>query len=147
MLTIFGSTLARKTIEYRLIIAREMSKRPTKKTAKSKTAEKADSPAAGPVSLDKDGNVVIKIRAKPGAKHNNITDINEEAVGIAISAPPVEGEANTELVKYLAAVLGARKSDVSLDRGNRSRHKVVIVNNSSVSAVLGKLEEEIASNA
>lgn len=44
------------------------------------------------------------------------TDISEEAIGVAISAPPVEGEANTELVKYLAAVLGARKSDVSLDR-------------------------------
>lgn len=37
-------------------------------------------------------------------------------MGVAISAPPVEGEANTELVKYLASILGMRKSDVSLDR-------------------------------
>jgi hypothetical protein len=37
-------------------------------------------------------------------------------VGVQINAPPVEGEANTELVKYMAAVLGVRKSDVSLDR-------------------------------
>lgn len=43
-------------------------------------------------------------------------DIGEEAVGVAINAPPVEGEANTELVKYLASVLGVRKSDVSFDK-------------------------------
>lgn len=43
-------------------------------------------------------------------------DISDEAVGVAISAPPTEGEANTELVKYLASIFGLRKSDVSLDR-------------------------------
>jgi len=43
-------------------------------------------------------------------------DISDEAVGIAISAPPTEGEANAELVKYLASIFGVRKSDVSLDR-------------------------------
>lgn len=49
-------------------------------------------------------------------KINFFIDISDDAVGVAISAPPVEGEANTELVKYLASVLGTRKSDVSLDR-------------------------------
>lgn len=49
-------------------------------------------------------------------KCNFFIDISEDAVGVAISAPPVEGEANTELVKYLASVLGMRKSDVTLDR-------------------------------
>lgn len=44
------------------------------------------------------------------------TDISDEAVGIAISAPPMEGEANAELVKYLASIFELRKSDVSLDR-------------------------------
>ena len=37
-------------------------------------------------------------------------------MGVQINAPPVEGEANTELIKYMAAVLGLRKSDISLDR-------------------------------
>jgi hypothetical protein len=43
-------------------------------------------------------------------------DVGNEAVGVQINAPPVEGEANTELVKYMAAVLGLRKSDISLDK-------------------------------
>ncbi len=45
-----------------------------------------------------------------------IPGIEDEGVGVHIAAPPVEGEANTELVKYLAKALNLRKSEVSLDR-------------------------------
>lgn len=39
----------------------------------------------GPVYVDsKTGNLLIKIQAKPGAKFNGITDINEEGVGVQI---------------------------------------------------------------
>lgn len=55
--------------------------------------------------------LLIKIMQK-----NNFSDIGDEAIGVAVSAPPVEGEANTELVKYLAAILEVRKSDVRFDR-------------------------------
>ena len=43
-------------------------------------------------------------------------DISRDGVGIQIAAPPVEGEANMELVKYIAKVLDVRKSDVTLER-------------------------------
>ncbi|XP_045215882.2 UPF0235 protein C15orf40 homolog isoform X3 [Mercenaria mercenaria] len=69
---------------------------------------------SGPVSSGKAG-VEIKILAKPGAKCNSVTDISE-TVGIQIAAPPVDGEANSELVKYLSKVLGLKKSQVTLDK-------------------------------
>ena len=47
---------------------------------------------------------------------SRVPGITEEVVGIQIAAPPVDGEANTELVKYMSKVLGLRKSDVSLDK-------------------------------
>lgn len=81
----------------------------------------------GPLRTDKTGNIQIKILAKPGAKHNGITDISFEGCGVQIAAPPVEGEANTELLKFMAKVLAVRKSDVSLDRGSKSRQKVIVV--------------------
>ena len=43
-------------------------------------------------------------------------DVSTEAVGVSIAAPPTDGEANTELVKYLAKVLELRKTDVSIDK-------------------------------
>lgn len=45
-----------------------------------------------------------------------VTDISEEGVGVQIAAPPVDGEANTEVVKYMASVLGLRKGNIQLDR-------------------------------
>jgi uncharacterized protein YggU (UPF0235/DUF167 family) len=52
---------------------------------------------------------------------------------VAIGAAPKEGEANEELVAFLAMVLGVRKNTVYLDKGCKSRHKVVVVANSEVS--------------
>lgn len=55
----------------------------------------------GPISLDKQGNIRINILAKPGAKQNGITDIGVEAIGVQISAPPVEGETLVNTVECL----------------------------------------------
>ncbi|XP_076676824.1 UPF0235 protein C15orf40 homolog [Andrena cerasifolii] len=136
------STCLRKKILQYLTDTREMSKQGSKKAGKPQKAG-INEEIKGPVGLDKRGNVTIKVHAKPGAKHNNVTDISDESVGVAISAPPVEGEANTELVKYLASVLGTRKSDVTLDRGSKSRQKVVVVSGTTVEKVLEKLKGEM----
>lgn len=138
-----GSTSLRKQILQHLTNTRKMSKQGSKKAGKAQKTAVKEQETKGPVGLDKNGNVTIKVQAKPGAKHNNITDISDDAVGVAISAPPVEGEANTELVKYLASVLGTRKSDVSLDRGSKSRQKVVLVSGTTVEKVLEKLKGEM----
>lgn len=37
-------------------------------------------------------------------------------MSVAVSAPPTDGEANTELIRYLAEVLGMKKSHISLDK-------------------------------
>lgn len=47
-----------------------------------------------------------------------ILDVSDEAINVQINAPPVEGSANTELVKYMASVCGVKASHVSLERVN-----------------------------
>ncbi|XP_067827349.1 UPF0235 protein C15orf40 homolog isoform X2 [Heptranchias perlo] len=98
---------------------------PRMNKGKSKDTAKPAPAPRGPVKVDKSGSVLVAIHAKPGAKQNAITDVSEEAVGVAIAAPPSEGEANAELVRYLAKVLELKKSEVVLDKGCRSREKVV----------------------
>ncbi|RUS92122.1 hypothetical protein EGW08_000146, partial [Elysia chlorotica] len=66
-----------------------------------------------PVSTQTDNSVMIKVLAKPGSKHNGIVGLSAEGVTVQIAAPPVDGQANTELVKFMAKCLGLRKSDVS----------------------------------
>lgn len=119
-----------------------------KNKSKCDMVQKPQSAVNCAVTADKLGNIVIRIQAKPGAKQNAVTDIGNEAVGVQINAPPVEGEANTELVKYMAAVLGLRKSDISLDKGSRSRQKTVVVQHGTltIEETVEKLKQELGTH-
>lgn len=46
----------------------------------------------------------------------SVLDVTAEAVGVAIAAPPSEGEANAELCRYLSKVLEVKKSEVILEK-------------------------------
>ncbi|XP_045680981.1 UPF0235 protein C15orf40 homolog [Phyllostomus hastatus] len=101
-------------------------------------------PQLGPVAVDPKGCVTIAIHAKPGSKQNAVTDLTPEAVSVAIAAPPSEGEANAELCRFLSKVLELRKSDVVLDKGAKSREKVVkLLASTSPEEVLEKLEKQV----
>lgn len=113
------------------------SKSTDKKMSKDETNRTM---TTGPIVVNKTGNIIIKIHAKPGAKQNSVTDILDEAVGIQIAAPPVDGEANAELVKYISKVLQLRKSDVSVDRGSKSREKTILIDKSSAITVAQVVE-------
>ncbi|KAK7116680.1 hypothetical protein V1264_002315 [Littorina saxatilis] len=124
---------------------------PKSKKPKSSKSDQSHGAAAvaddSPVQFDTGSNtVIIRILAKPGAKHNSVTDVSSEGVGVQIAAPPVDGEANTELVRYMARVLGLRKSDVSLDKGSRSRNKSLVVSGGLTREdVLSRLQSEVES--
>ncbi|MEE6503239.1 hypothetical protein FKM82_004778 [Ascaphus truei] len=122
-----------------------------RKESKGGKGQKKDAAQAchpsGPVAIDKNGSITIAIHAKPGAKHNAITDVTSDAVGVAIAAPPTEGEANAELCRYLSKVLEVKKSEVVLDKGGKSREKVVKISASmTAEAVLDKLKKEASAN-
>ncbi|XP_007943364.1 UPF0235 protein C15orf40 homolog [Orycteropus afer afer] len=122
------------------------SRMPKKATNKGKSQSKEPAtllPSLGPVAVDPKGCVTIAIHAKPGSKQNAITDLTDEAVNVAIAAPPSEGEANAELCRYLSKVLEHRKSDVLLDKGGKSREKVVkILASTTPEEILAKLQKQ-----
>jgi uncharacterized protein len=59
-----------------------------------------------------------------------------------------DGEANTELLKFLSKSLNLRKSDLTLDRGSKSRHKTIVLSKgiSSIDEVLELLRKECVTN-
>ncbi|XP_061035853.1 UPF0235 protein C15orf40 homolog isoform X2 [Eubalaena glacialis] len=112
--------------------------------SQSKEAERPVPPPSGPVAVDSKGCVTIAIHAKPGSKQNAVTDLTAEAVSVAIAAPPTEGEANAELCWYLSKVLELRKSDVVLDKGGKSREKVVkLLASTTPEEILEKLKKQV----
>lgn len=70
----------------------------------------------------------LPIRLTPGASADRIDGWDLDADGrpvlkVRVRARPVEGEANTALIKLIAKTLGVPKSAVSLERGGQSRTK------------------------
>lgn len=71
----------------------------------------------------------------------NIT-LSEDAVNIAIDAPPREGEANIALAEYLAEILGIKKRDVTLCCGGKSHEKIFRADGITPELVLQLLRAE-----
>ena len=47
-----------------------------------------------------------------------IKEIQPDAISVRINAPPVDGEANKELIKYISKVLSMKSSEIELDKVN-----------------------------
>lgn len=67
------------------------------------------------------------IRVQPGAKKNAVEGLLGDRLKLRIAAPAVEGKANKAVLEFLARVLGVKKSQVSILRGETSREKTVRV--------------------
>jgi uncharacterized protein (TIGR00251 family) len=72
-----------------------------------------------------DGAITFEVRVAPRASRNRIIGVQDGALRVALTAPPVDGVANEALKKLLAKALGVAKSDVEILRGDRARIKVL----------------------
>jgi uncharacterized protein (TIGR00251 family) len=62
-----------------------------------------------------------------------------DAIKLRVAAPPVEGEANLEVRRFLAKVLGVAPSAVQVVSGTSGRRKIVEVNGITAEAVRARL--------
>jgi uncharacterized protein (TIGR00251 family) len=72
---------------------------------------------------------VIQVKVKPRSSRNAVLGLQADgrALEVAVTAPPVEGEANEALIKLLSELLHLRKSAVFIARGGQSRFKQIII--------------------
>jgi uncharacterized protein len=68
---------------------------------------------------------LLTLHVQPGAKVTVIQGRHGDALKIRLAAPPVDGKANTELVRFLADALQVPRSAVELIAGQTSRQKRV----------------------
>ena len=74
----------------------------------------------------KDGTL-LNLRGSPGAQYTSFAGTyGEDAIKLRIAAPPVEGRANAEAVRYVAELLDVT-SDVSVVGGASGRNKAMFV--------------------
>lgn len=89
-------------------------------------------------------DVILHVHAVPGAKKNEVVSTEPgQAVRIKISAPPVEGKANLELVDFLHEILHVRKTQLELVGGQNSREKRIRVSGLTLDEIYRLLAEQI----
>lgn len=72
-----------------------------------------------------DGDLLLVCHLQPKASKSEFSGLHGDALKVRIQAPPIEGKANSELVKFLAKQFGVSKSAVSIISGELNRHKRV----------------------
>jgi len=83
----------------------------------------------------------IRVRVKPRASKSRILPVREGILEIAVAAPPVDGEANAELIRTLADALGCAKSAIEIVTGGGSRSKLVAIVGLTLEELLAKLDQ------
>jgi hypothetical protein len=75
---------------------------------------------------------IVRIQAVPGAAASRIVGLYGDRLKVRIAAPPEKGEANEELLAFLARQLQLPKDQLRLKSGARNRAKIVEIINLDV---------------
>jgi uncharacterized protein len=83
--------------------------------------------------------VTLRVRVQPRAARSGLQGVREGALLVKLSAPPVDGQANEALRRYLAHLLGLAPSCVTLRRGARGRDKQMLISGLEVDVLRARL--------
>ena len=71
----------------------------------------------------------IKVKITPCSSKNEIAEeMSDGTLKIKLKAPPVDGEANEELIKFLSKLWKIPKSNIKIKSGKTSKNKILIIN-------------------
>jgi uncharacterized protein (TIGR00251 family) len=87
-----------------------------------------------------DGRVRFAVRVQPRASRSEVVGVHGDALRIRLSAPPVDGAANEQLVIFLADIFAVSRRSVRILAGESSRSKLVEIDGVTERAVLDVAE-------
>jgi uncharacterized protein (TIGR00251 family) len=68
---------------------------------------------------------ILSCRVQPRSRANAFAEVRGEELVIRLTAPPVDGKANDVLRRFVADAFGVAPGRVSVESGERGRHKRV----------------------
>jgi len=79
--------------------------------------------------------VAFTVRVVPRASRSEVIGLQDGVLRIRIAAPPVNGAANRELVKFLSKKLKVPQAAITLITGNNSKNKALRITNPSATTL------------
>jgi uncharacterized protein (TIGR00251 family) len=81
--------------------------------------------------------ITLDILVQPRASRAKIGPMHDGRLKIAVTAPPVDGEANAAVIDLIARRLGIARGDVEVIAGASSRRKTVRIANATAEQIAG----------
>ena len=88
----------------------------------------------------KDDCVIFAVRVQPRTSKTEIAGELDGALKVRLAAPPVDGEANQELERFLAKFFDVGRQQVEIISGLKSKNKMVRVRGISADLCERKLD-------
>jgi len=79
------------------------------------------------ISADGDEAIIIRVKAVPGARRDEIAGPLGDRLKVRVAAPPEGGKANLAICALLARALGVRERDAEVVSGPASVEKTIRV--------------------
>jgi len=76
--------------------------------------------------------IVLSLHIQPRASKNEVCGVQDQALKIRLTSPPVDGAANKLCREFLAGLFKVPKSAVEIISGETSRHKRVRISGSDI---------------
>ena len=83
----------------------------------------------------------IVVQIQPNASQSKVARFEEGVLRLRIAAPPVKGKANQELLKFLSDVLGISKIHLTIEKGMKSKRKVIAIKGLTQKQVMRQLDK------
>ncbi len=69
----------------------------------------------------------LRVKVKPGARVDELTELDDGTWQARVKAPPVDGKANAALIALLARHFGVPKASVQIKSGASGRLKLLTI--------------------
>jgi len=92
--------------------------------------------------IERDGQLLLRIKAVPGARRDAIVGPLGDHLKIAVAAPPEKGKANRRIEALLASALAIPAAHVAVIQGRSAPRKVVKVSGVTATDAAARLEPE-----
>ena len=88
----------------------------------------------------------ISLRVRPGAARSEIVGFTDGVLEVRVTAPPVKGQANKELIDVLSRALSVGRRHITILMGHTSRNKVIAVEGLRQEDIIKRLVPETFSS-
>jgi uncharacterized protein (TIGR00251 family) len=69
----------------------------------------------------------LSLKVQPNTGRNQVVGFINDVWKVKIAAPPDKGKANKELIEFLSDILGLRKDNITILKGETSHNKIIAI--------------------